>query len=169
MLRWKEALRAYRRRSLEGHERDETRPVMFVVCSEDHDGSELVAACAPAMVLQTLGGVRTPSDASIRATFEHAVREKGVGHVIVCGHEGCSAFGPQASSEKVQLETAAQCRSLGEDAHIGPLLREAGVKIRALWFDAPEGDVYACDVEGKPPALIDDEELARTLLSFSRT
>lgn len=140
---------------------------MFVLCSENHAALGLVGVCEPAVVLQTLGGARTPSDPATRATFEHAVRKKGIRHVVVCGHADCGAFGPDVGSspEAGHAEALAQCQALLEDEHIGPLLRQAGVKLRALWLDEPEGDVYECDVE-RGPALMGDEDFARMLASF---
>jgi carbonic anhydrase len=160
MARWEEALRAYRRRSLEPAPGAAASDVMFVLCSECHAGAELVASMQPAMVLQTLGGAGAPADPAVRATFEYAVRSKGVRRIVLCGHEGCQAVaeGGRAAS---QAHVVSQLRSLLDDEEIGPVLRARRVKLRALWFDEREGDVYACDVEGRPAALLDDEDLAR--------
>ncbi len=59
-----------------------------------------------------------------------------------------------------------QLRGLLDDEAVGPLLRARGVKLRALWFDEREGDIYACDVEGRPAAPLDDEDLARMFAAF---
>ncbi|MEO5730068.1 MAG: carbonic anhydrase, partial [Byssovorax sp.] len=101
MARWHDALRAHRRRPLTGAPDNELSNVMFVLCSESHAAAELVAAFEPALVLQLFGGARTPSDAATRATIAYAVRDRGVRHVVVCGHEGCLAVpaGPLGSRE----------------------------------------------------------------------
>ena len=48
MARWHDALRAYRRRSLEGDAESEASNVMFVLCSESYAAAEVVAGCEPA-------------------------------------------------------------------------------------------------------------------------
>lgn len=167
---WHEALRTYRRRSLAQHD-GPGASVMFVLCSESHAEAALAASCEPAIVLQALGGARTPSDPSTRATFDYAVAACGVRHVVVCGHARCRALDagahdardPRAAS---QAHVVAQCRRLRQDPHIGPLLRDHGVMLRALWFDEPEGDIYACDLEGRGATLLGDVELTQLRASF---
>jgi carbonic anhydrase len=168
MSRWRDSLRAYRRRSLEGDGAKEPGDVMFVLCSENAAAAPLVAACEPAIVLQTFGGARTPADTTTRATIEYAVKQKGVRHIVVCGHEGCHAVRPRGASARAatQADAAAQAADLRRDQQIGALLRAHGVMVRALWLDEAEGDIYACDIEGRPPSLMDDEDFARMLESF---
>jgi carbonic anhydrase len=165
MARWQEALRAYRRRSLEPADGAPASDLMFVLCSECHAGAELVSAMQPAMVLQTLGGARTPADPALRATFEYAVGGKGVKHIVLCGHEACQVVS-ERGREASQAHVVSQLRGLLDDEAVGPLLRARGVKLRALWFDEREGDIYACDVEGRPAAPLDDEDLARMFAAF---
>ena len=165
MTPWHEALRAYRRRSLE-RKPYEASDVMFVLCSENHAASAVVAAWEPAIVLQTFGGARDPSDASTRATFEHAVRQHGVRRVIVCGHLGCKAGALDRGADArmaTQADVVAQCRRLRQDARIGPLLSNNGVTLHAMWFDDHEGDVYNCDIEGRAATLVSDDEFRRLL------
>ena len=168
MAPWHEALRTYRRRSFTG-DPDETSNVMFVLCSENHAAAAVVAACEPAIVLQTFGGARDPSDASTRATFEYAVRLNGVRKVIVCGHLGCQAIALDGGADartRTQADVVAQCRRLRQDAHIGALLRDHGVTLHAIWFDDREGDVYTCDIEGRNATLLSDADFGRLIESF---
>lgn len=169
MARWHDALRAYRRRPLTGAPENELSNVMFVLCSESSAAAELVSAFEPALVLQTFGGARTPADAGTRATIEYAVRERGVRHVVVCGHHGCraAASSGQGSREATQADAVAQCLALRRDEHLGALFRTHGVVLRALWLDEPEGDVYACDIEGRRARLMDDQDFAAMLTTFA--
>jgi len=168
MAAWHEALRTYRRRSVTDLH-DETSNVMFVLCSENHAAAAVVAACEPAIVLQTFGGARDPADASTRATFEYAVRLKGVRKVIVCGHLGCKAVALDGGADartKTQADVVAQCRRLRQDAYIGALLRDHGVTLHAIWFDDREGDIYTCDIEGRHATLLSDEDFGRLIEGF---
>jgi len=167
MGRWNDAVRTYRRLPLEGGHGD-GNPVMFVLCSESHAATPLVAAFEPAMVLQTFGGVRSPADPGVFATIELAVRTKGVRHLVVCGHEGCLACAEASGDARAstQKDAVAQLRALHDDERVGPLLRSHGVSLRALWFDEREGDVYACDVEEPGRAPLDDEDLAALRVRF---
>ena len=137
---------------------------MFVLCSENHAASALVAACAPSIVLQTFGGAGDPSDASARSTFEYAITTNAVRRVIVCGHLACKAAPLDRGADArtlTQAELIAQCRSLREDARIGALLREHGVTLHAIWFDDREGDVYGCDIDGNSATLLNEVDIGR--------
>lgn len=170
MSHWHDALRAYRRRPLTDAADPEPSNVMFVICSESHAAGELVAAFEPALVLQTFGGARTPSDAGTQATIEYAVRSRGVRHIVVCGHEGCRAVptSGRSSREATQADAVAQCLALRRDEHLSALFRAHGVVLRALWLDEPEGDVYACDLEGRRAGLMGDQDFAAMLAKFAR-
>lgn len=148
MSEWQEALRRYRRRSIHPSSAD-AAGMMFILCSEDAAAAGLVAACEPALVLQAFGGVRDPSCPSTRATIEYAIRIAGVRKLILCAHQGCRASPCPESME--------QCRALQKDPIIGALLKEHGVKLRALWFDPQDGDVYECSDERRRTWLADDD------------
>ena len=147
---------------------------MFVLCSENYAAAAVVAACEPAIVLQTLGGARDPSDVSTRATFEYALRRKGVRRIVVCGHLACQAVALEPPLRQradarttTQADVVAQCRKLRQDARIGALLREHRVTLQAIWFDDREGDVYACDIEGRTATLMSDEDFGRLIVSLA--
>lgn len=161
MAAWNDALRRYRRRSLEPFALDDARRTMFVLCSEDAAGAALVAECNPGLVLQTLGAAREPACPSVRSAFEYAVRTLSIRHVFVCGHAGCAAAANEGA--KARTMAARQCEGLLSDPVIGALLRAAHIRPRALWFDGCEGDVYACGVEGDGATLLSDEDLGRIL------
>lgn len=166
MAPWHEALRTDRRRSFRC-DRHETSDVMFVLCSENYAASAVLAACEPAIVLQTFGGARDPSEAATRATFEYAVRSNAVRRVIVCGHLACQAVALDKGANArtaTQADVVAQCRSLRQDSRIGALLRDHGVTLQAIWFDDREGDVYACDIEGRSATLMSDEDVGRVVV-----
>ena len=95
--------------------------VMFVLCSEDYGASELVHACEPAIVLQTLGGAHDPTEPSTRATFAYAIEANAVRRVVVCGHPGCSLAqeGDKDRLGQAVSNVTAQCRALRADAFIG--------------------------------------------------
>lgn len=162
-----EAIRRYRRRSLEDVAPEPLR-AMFVLCSEAGAAAELVVGLRPALVLQALGGLRVPVEPGVRETFQHALVRAGVRVVFLCGHAGSAAApireGGRGSSPASLAETA---RALVADATLGPLLREHRVAVRALWFDEPEGDVYACGIDGEPPRLLSDRDL-QELLALAR-
>ncbi|MFO0672621.1 MAG: carbonic anhydrase [Polyangiaceae bacterium] len=155
---WHEALRSFRRRSFEDLADGGCR-ALFVLCAEDSAAAALVAACEPACVLQTFGGVVDAACTSTRGTFEHAIRTLGVRHVFVCGHASCAAA---SEATTPRGDAIAQCRRLERDEVIGPLLRSHGVRLRALWFDRHEGDVYACDFEDRA-TLVGDADFGRML------
>lgn len=163
MMPWQDALKTYRRRSIEERGGGPARRAMFVLCSEDHAAAALVAACAPVVTLQTLGGALAPLDAAARATFEHALVREGVRHIVVCGHDGCAAHGAAGDGA---ADVRAQCRSIVGDPRVGELVRAHRVKVRALLLDEAEGDLYACDVETGRRSLLDDDDFARLLASF---
>ena len=165
MAHWHQTLRADRVRPFRC-DRRETSDVMFVLCSDNYAAIAVLAACAPAVVLQTFGGARDPSDASTRATFEYAVRSNAVRRVIVCGHLSCQAVAPDEGADArtaTQADVVAQCRGLRHDPRIGALLRDHGVSLQAIWFDDREGDVYACDLEGRSATLMSDEDFGRVV------
>jgi hypothetical protein len=168
MVAWREALRTYRRRSLESGPRA-GRPLMFVLCSEDHAAAAFLAACEPAIVLQTFGGAGAAVDSATRATFEAAVRLRGVRHVVVCGHSGCRAVTVDAGVDPrmaAQAETVAQCRRLWRDPAVGAVLRDHGVTMRAIWFDEDEGDIFSCDMEGRSPTLVSDGDFVELMGAY---
>ena len=116
---------------------------MVVLCSENYAALAVLAACEPAIVLQTFGGARDPSDASTRATFEYAVRLNAVRRVIVCGHLACQAVALDEGANArtaTQADVVAQCRSLREDSRIGALLRDHGVSLSP---PVPEGPTFS--------------------------
>ena len=167
MAAWHEAFRADRRRPF-GSDIQDTSDVMFVLCSENYAATAILAACEPVIVLQAFGGARDLSDASTRATFEYAVRSTAVRRVIVCGHLGCHAVALDEGADArtaTQADVVAQCRSLRHDSRIGPLLRDHGVTLQAIWFDDREGDVYACDMESGSATLMSDEDFGRGVVS----
>ncbi len=162
---WHDALQNYRRRSLQPAT-DAASDVMFVLCSENYAAAAVVAACEPAMVLQTFGAARDPADAAVRATFEYALRVKRVRKIVFCGHLGCQAVAFDGDVDRLtatRAEVVAQCRKLRQDPHLGPLLRDRGVTLRIIWFDDREGDVFACDAEGKKAMLMSDDDFERLL------
>lgn len=164
MAKWQSALGEYRRRSL-GRAEPGRLPVLFVLCSEDLAAASLASACDPTMVLQTLGGAKNPRDEATRATLQHAVRNAGVRHVVVCGHEGCKGIEGLDGDPRKSSQTAlvAQCRALVADPQIGALLREHRVRVTSLWFDEPEGDVFHCSPDGDRVELMSDREFAQRL------
>lgn len=170
MARWQDALRGYRRIPLEGDPPNEPSRVMFVLCSENYAAAALAAACEPGIVLQTLGGARDPADETTRATFEYAIVKAGIRHVVVCGHQGCEAVAPKAQESRraSQAAVVSQCMRLREDAYIGPLLRTHRVALRPLWFDAPEGDIFLCNVEDAGVVPMDDEDFGKMLALFAQ-
>lgn len=170
MARWHEALRSYRRIPLEGDPANEPSSVMFVLCSENYAAAALVAACEPALVLQTLGGARDPADESTRATFEHAIVKRGVRHVVVCGHQACEAVASGGTDSRCATQAAvvSQCFRLREDPCIGPLLRTHRVALRPLWFDVPEGDIFVCNFEDARVALMGEDDFGRMLALFAQ-
>lgn len=169
MAPWHEALRTFRRRSLQDNH--ETSDVMFVLCSENHAAAAVLASLEPAIVLQTFGGARAPSEASTRSAFEYAIGLKGVRRVVVCGHLGCQAVALDDGADArtaTQADVVAQCRRLRQDARIGGLLADHRVSLHAIWFDAREGDVYACDIEGRAATLMSDEDFGRLTASSGK-
>ena len=170
MNRWHDALRSYRRRSLRDDQHTEPNDVMFVLCSENYAAAELVAAVEPAIVLQSLGGARSPSDAGVRATFEYGIVRKSVRQVVVCGHLDCCAVAADGGDSRAATEAdvSAQCRALRDDAFIGELFREHRVVIRSLWFDEPEGDIYLCGFDNPRAGIMGDADFGRMVALFTR-
>lgn len=111
---------------------------LFVLCPEDVASSEVVAACRPAVTLQSLGGLSHISSSSTRGTFEYAVRIAGVRRVVVCGHAGCDALSALTAA-------FTQCRRMELDSVIGALVRAHRVLMRALWFDTSDELYHVCD------------------------
>lgn len=170
MARWQDALRRSRSIRFEGDPASERSNVMFVLCSENHAAAALAAACEPALVLQTLGGARDPADESTRATIEYAIVEKGVRHVVVCGHQGCEAAASegQDSRHAPQAAVVSQCIRLREDPSIGPLLRAHRVALRPLWFDTPDGNIFMCSLEDARVTPMGDNDFAKMLALFAQ-
>ena len=162
MTGWHDALRHYRRIPLEGGLAKNPRRVMFVLCSESYAAAAVAAACEPALVHQAFGGARNPGDEATRATFEYAILKKGVRDVVVCGHDGCQAVTTHGADSRRATRSAvvSQCVGLREDEHIGPLLREHRVALRPIWFDAPEGDIFLCNLENEAVKLMGDDDFA---------
>ena len=113
---------------------------MFLLCSEDYFGAQLVAGCDASIVFQTLWGSTAVADFQARATLEYAVLHEGVRHVIVMAHRGCrSTNGAPAGGAHEQA--FAQWQWLTNDEFSRSLLCAHGVQIRLLWVDAPSGEV----------------------------
>ena len=72
------------------------------------------------------------------------------------------------AGEPPQADAVAQCLALRRDEHLSALFRAHGVVLRALWLDEPEGDVYACDLEGRRAGLMGDQDFAAMLAKFAR-
>ena len=112
-------------------------PVMLVLCSENYAAASLVARCEPAIVFQSLGGARDPTDQAMRATFAYAIMNHRVHDVVVCGHEGCHATARwELDSERPPYAVVvSQCVALRRDDYIGSLLRDHDIALHATWFD----------------------------------
>lgn len=158
---WREGLRAFRAQCETAMEESTPNPWMFVLCSENASGAALAASFRPAIVLQLLAGLESPSDTATRATVEYAVRAAGVRTVVFFGHDGCHGARGDMSHAATQSHVVEQCRALYDDAILGPLLRKYRVKAVPMWLHEKEGDVYRCDIEGARTYLMDDEELSK--------
>ncbi len=170
MARWQDAHRGDRSIPFDGDPASERSNVMFVLCSENHAAAALAAACEPALVLQILGGARDPADESTRATVEYAIVEKGVRHVVVCGHQGCEAVASEGQDSRYATQAAvfSQCLRLREDPCVGRLLRAHRVAMRPLWFDAPEGNIFTCSLEDARVSPMSDNDFAKMLAVFAK-
>lgn len=143
-------------------DRNEPIDVMVVLCSENYAAGALLAACEPAIVLQTFGGAPEPLDSSTRATFEYGIKLKRVRRVVVCGHLGCNAVALEGGGD-ARAHVVDQCRRLQQDAHIGALLRHHHATLHAILFDEREGRVYACDIESSTSTIMGDDDFRRLL------
>ncbi len=70
---------------------------LYIGCSDSRVPIELIAGAMPGdlYVVRNMGNIVPPSyyaEASVGAAVDHAVRELGVEHAIVCGHYGCGAI-----------------------------------------------------------------------------
>jgi carbonic anhydrase len=140
--------------------------LMFLACPESIASAALLAAFPAAYVLQTLAQPPQHLDTTWRDTFELGVLASGVRHIVVCGHQGCRGDGGVATPEASQALLVARCRAIQADEQVGPMLRSAGAKMEALWFEEATQDVYACDLEGRPARRLGDAELAATFTRF---
>lgn len=64
-----------------------------------------------------------------------------------------------------QADVVDQCMGLRRDEHIGALIRAHGVTMHGLWFDFPDGDVFACHLEEERMEVMDDEDVIRMAVS----
>ena len=139
--------------------------MMFIVCSESLASSALVAAFPTAYVLQMLASAADDLDVATRATLEHGLAS-GVRHLVVCGHHGCRASPGEGTPQESQGRVVQRCRALHADEHLGPMLRRAGVTMRALWLDEPCHELYACSFEGLEARCMAEADLAAMFRSF---
>lgn len=124
---------------------DRKANLLFVLCSEDAGGTSLIAACEPAIVLQSLGGARFPGEEATRATFDYAIRLQGVRRLVVCGHSGCRAFESSEEPAPSQERTARQTAALMADRFIGELLHEHRVGVTTMWLNGTRDKIYVKD------------------------
>ena len=163
--RLRAALRAHRAARPAPSGTDAAR-LMFVACSESVASAELLVAFPAAYVLQTLAGRQGDSESALRTTLEYGVLASGVRHVVLCGHCGCWGDEGAPTPEASQARVVARCRAMYGDEQLGAVLRRADVIIEALWFDEPARDVFACDLNGRPPRCLEDGDLAALFNRF---
>ena len=137
---------------------------LFILCSGDYFGAELIARCDASIVLQTPGGAAAASDSQARATIEYAVLHERVRHVVVLGHRGCRFGG--ARPETAREQALAQWQSLMNDAFCQPLFRAHRVDVRLLWVDGTSGEVCDWRADEQRLAPMDHGELERMLVSL---
>ena len=150
LAKQKEALRRYRLEA-DAFRDGERAPAnaVFVTCSESHQAAQLAAATEPRCLVMNLGAV--PS----RAEIELAVGSLGARHVVLCGHDGCSA----AHGGREHLLAQAQAVEA----------MRLGARVHVLWFDEREGDIHAWDADARRFRLLGDEDVAALFERLSGT
>ncbi len=149
----REALREYRTRS--SRIEAPTLPAVFVLCSDAHACAETVAAWRPALVVQLLAGAD-----QLAAISAAEVRASGASAIVICGHASCV----ERDGRERLLE---RCRAVVEHHELGPLVRDAKVRLEALYFDEPEGDVFRWDAPTRRFELLSDPDVERLLHSLA--
>ena len=133
---------------------DTTLPAVFVLEPGAYVSASVIAFWNPASTLQVLGGGQRPSEMGVRTVIEHAVRYFQARTVVVCEE---ASRPPGAGAEEERL--FARCHERLADPGVAALVREKGVAIEALWFDASEGDLYLWKPTAKHFELLADTGL----------
>jgi hypothetical protein len=148
-----EALREFRMRATRVE--PPTLPAVFVLCSDAHACAETIAAWRPAFVVQLLAGAD-----QLAAISAAEVRASGAKSIVICGHTSCV----ERDGRERLLE---RCRAVVEHVELGALLREGRVRLEALYFDEPEGDVFRWDAAARRFELLSDPDVERLLSSLA--
>lgn len=141
--------------------------LMFVACSESVACAGFLAAFPTAYVVQTLAGPARPVDAATHAAVVYGALQRGIRHVVVCGHSCCRADGAPGDAEQSQALAVARCRAIQDDAALGPILRGVRASLQPLWFDEVSHDIYTFDLDGSAKRMGHDD-LASMFTRFDR-
>lgn len=139
-----DSFRSRRRRALaQPHSIGSTEvPALFVGCSENYFGSELIEAVCPDQVVKNHGGVlisELGTDAAQRATLQYALEVRGVRHVVLLGHSGCTY--PTWRTEQEPAPDRSRTH-LGMQARLLRVELDPAVELSALWLDEMEDVLY---------------------------
>lgn len=155
MLSPTRALMAFRRRAID-EEMDRALPAIFLLEPGMCRSAAVIASWRPVSSLQLLGVTEHASAGAARATVEHAVDRLGARTLVVCAER---TLRPDQARDRERL--LGGCLGLSEDPSLGPLLRDRGVSVEALWFDTSAGDIHGWNAGSRRFELLADTALER--------